>query len=79
MKPAMASVRTVVPCSRSLNTRSSRPSARRLAGLLLTHYRFPNVRRKIRGYPIPNYGTEARLYGNFFIYFAYTATIASRH
>ncbi|UMY59198.1 hypothetical protein MJ699_30365 [Klebsiella pneumoniae] len=53
--------------------------ARRLAGLLLTHYRFPNVRRENSRLSYTKLRHQARLYGNFFIYFAYTATIASRH
>ncbi|MFH4130240.1 hypothetical protein WAI76_19865, partial [Acinetobacter baumannii] len=34
---------------------------------------------KIRGYPIPKQGTRRSCMVIFFIYFAYTATIASRH
>ena len=40
--------------------------ARRLAGLLLTHYRFPNVRRENSRLSYTKLRHQARLYGNFF-------------
>ena len=64
MKPAMASVRTVVPCSRSLNTRSSRP-CQKTGWFVVDSLSVSERKEGIRRYPIPKLQRQARLYGNF--------------